>query len=191
MSRECLVGIAAVFVAGLLAGLLIRGEDQRVVRLQAYADSLRRADSVDVAAALDFATSERRRADSLQAERQRVRVVVRTDSAAVAERRAAVAVAQTARDSNAVLVEQVVVLERQVAAYEALSQLDSLTILTERTRGDSLLRVVVGLNDDIRTLTSKVAKLRPMPKWARVSLEIVKLSAVGYAGFKAGQASAR
>jgi len=181
--------LLVAFLAGSVVGLFVRGSDNRIEALQAYADSVRRADSLEVAGALEFAAGERHRADSLQALRQRVRVVVRQDSADAVAAREAVATAQTLRDSATALVEHVAALEHQATAYAELSRLDSLTLVAERARGDSLLRVVGDLNEDIRGLTDRVAKLRPMPKWARYSLEVVKLGAVGYAGFKAGQAS--
>jgi hypothetical protein len=190
LNRAGVLALVVAFVAGGLLGLLVRGGDRQVRALQAYADSLRQADSTDVVAALAFAASERRRADSIQAAKVPVRVVTRRDGVTVDALRQAVQAAQTAGDSLALLVDEVATLEHQVAAYEDLRDADSLTLLAERARGDRLELTVRDLDDSNAKLTARIQKLRPMPKLARVGLEVVKLGVVGYAGFKAGQASA-
>lgn len=172
------LGVIGLVVGALVAGLLTKScSDKSIEELQAHS-------KVTVAEATAFGDSMVRVADSLRRQQVRVVTVVKQDTTAARVARQALASAKNARDSIALYqIENANLESAKLGLFQALAlanaESDSL-----RRRGDSLQTVVSDLG-------RRIERLKPRPKWLRVSIEVVKIGGAAYAGYEAGRASMR
>lgn len=174
------------FAAGAVLGILLLGiwGRREFAGLRSYADSLRvvsaRADS-----------ESQHFGDSLEAVvaglKARKNVFVTRAMTDTAHADSLLRLAHTATDSLAaykVTVETLRLATRSL--FEALEVSDSIA-RAETLRADSCERTREALNTNIANLTRRVDRLQGLPKWARISLDLVALGGATYAGYKVGQ----
>lgn len=183
--------LLATLGIGLALGVgLTRWRDNaQVVALQAHADSAARS-----AAARDSAQIVRIKAtnDSLAVLRATKAAAKAAETAALAGADSlarALAAVTTAADSIPLLNGEVLNLRIAVAKADARTTIAEAETQVWRFRALKAETDVGLLNDQIQDLNTQIQALNhhALPKWFRVSLEVVKLGGAAYAGYQVGK----
>lgn len=178
---------------GFAAGVLLAGAltmvcaDQRLQKVQAYADTVATSAAKITARANARADSARTRADSIARVQRPVLVRVERDTIAAAVAARSLAAARTVRDTNVALRLENLALRQAVGGlWVALEQERQISAL-ERARGDSLRKALGDVNLQLQAVNARVQDLGPKPRWIAIGEKVVLVAAAAWVGYQVGR----